>query len=135
MVQWTEEFTTGSSTLDFQHQTLIDNINRLEAMLAICHPTWGDYEAMFEVVDFLEFYADAHFMAEEQCMEAYRCPAHAKNKQAHADFLSFFAEFKAHNKLKGFPRETVVKLHAIASRWITEHILRVDAQLKPCMKG
>ena len=135
MVRWTEQYSTGSALLDQQHQILIERINELEAMLLITHPTRADYQAMIEVVDFLEFYASAHFRAEEQCMEAYRCPAHAKNKQAHADFLSFFHEFKVFNRAKGFPREIVEKLHSVTSAWIEGHILQVDTQLRPCMKG
>jgi len=135
MVQWTDKFTTGSDRLDQQHQVLIGKINQLEEMLSITHPARKDYEAMIAVVDFLESYADAHFKNEEKCMEAFRCPAHAENKQAHADFISFFANFKEHNRAKGFPREIVVNLHAVASRWIEQHILRVDTQLKTCIKG
>jgi hemerythrin len=135
MVQWSDKFTTGSDTLDYQHQTLIDNINQLEKLLLLSHPTREDYEYIIQMVDFLEFYAHAHFKTEEQCMEAFRCPAHAQNKQAHADFMRFFSEFKTHNRAKGFPREIVEELHAVASRWIVEHILQVDTQLRPCMKG
>jgi len=135
MVQWSQKYTTGSDSLDHQHQTLIDNINQLEQRLMVTHPTRADYEYMIQMVDFLEFYALAHFKAEEQCMEAFRCPAHAQNKRAHAEFMRFFSGFKAHNQAKGFPREIVRQLHEVASRWIEEHILRVDTQLKPCMKG
>ncbi|MDR3459965.1 MAG: hemerythrin domain-containing protein [Verrucomicrobiae bacterium] len=135
MIHWSEQYTTGSGDLDHQHRTLIDKINGLEAMLAISYPTRADYESMIKVVDFMEFYAHAHFKAEEVCMEAYRCPAHAQNKQAHAEFLKFFREFKEHNRTKGFPREIVEQLHAVTSRWIEEHILLVDTQLKACMKG
>jgi len=135
MVQWSDKFTTGSDTLDYQHQTLIDNINQLEKLLLLSHPTREDYEYIIQMVDFLEFYAHAHFKTEEQCMEAFRCPAHAKNKQAHADFMRFFSNFKAHNRAKGFPREIVIELHGVANRWIVEHILQVDTQLRPCMKG
>jgi len=135
MVRWTEQFTTGSPELDHQHLTLIENINVLEAKLAISHPTRQDFESIISVVDFIELYADAHFKMEERCMEAHRCPAHAKNKQAHADFLKFFHQFKEHNRAKGFSRQIVEQLHAVASKWIEEHILRVDTQLKACVKG
>jgi len=134
IVRWTEQFTTGSPELDQQHQTLIEHINLLEAKLAISHPTRQDFESIISVVDFLEHYAAAHFIAEEQCMEAHRCPAHAKNKQAHADFLEFFRKFKEHNRAKGFSREIVEQLQAVTSRWIEGHILQVDTQLKACVK-
>lgn len=135
MLKWTDKLATGSATLDHQHQTLIDNVNHLEEMLLISHPTRADYEFILQMVDFLEFYAHAHFQVEEECMAAYRCPVHNKNKQAHTTFLQFFSEFKQHNQKKGFPREIVEQLHQVASQWIVEHIMRVDTQLRPCMKG
>jgi len=135
MVRWTEQFTTGSVVLDRQHQILIDNINQLEEMLSLPHPTRLDYESMIAVVDFIEYYANTHFQVEEECMAAYRCPAHAENQQAHTEFLKFFREFKEHNRTKGFPRKIVAELHVVMTKWIEEHILRVDTQLKSCMKG
>lgn len=135
MIQWSEKYSTGSDTLDYQHQTLIDNINQLEQVLSLTHPLREDCEYMVQMVDFLEFYANAHFKAEEECMEAFRCPAHALNQQAHANFMLIFGAFKAHNRAEAFPREIVEQLHGVASSWIVEHILRVDTQLRPCIKG
>jgi hemerythrin len=135
MLQWTEQFTTGMGHLDYQHQALIDNINRLETLLVSQGSRPEDYLFMMNVVDFLEFYAQSHFKVEEQCMESFRCPVHGKNKQAHAQFLAFFDDFKEQCKLNGFRREFIENLHETVSGWITDHILRVDTQLRPCIKG
>ena len=135
MLQWTEQFATGSTNLDFQHQTLIDTLNDLEKLLAIASPTREDCEFIAHTVGFLEHYADKHFKCEEQCMEFFRCPTHAKNKQAHVDFMAFFQEFKQHHHGQGFPREIVVALHDTIHQWIMDHILHIDTQLRPFIKG
>ena len=135
MLQWTEQFTTGSSNLDFQHQTLIDNINDLEKLLAIASPTREDYEFILNTVGFLERYADKHFKCEEQCMESFQCPSRAKNKQAHLDFMALFQKFKQHDHGQGFPREILVTLHETIHQWIMNHILHIDTQLRPFIKG
>ena len=135
MLQWTEQFTTGSNNLDFQHQTLIDNLNDLEKLLAIASPTREDCEFIAHTVGFLEHYADKHFKCEEQCMESFRCPSHTKNKQAHAEFMAFFHHFKESNQSESFPREIVVALHETIHEWIMDHILHIDTQLKPLIKG
>jgi hemerythrin len=135
MVIWTDKFTTGSSPLDQQHQTLIDNINYLEQLLLVSNPSRQESEAMIELVDFLELYADKHFKCEEQCMERFRCPSHATNKQSHERFLRFFQDFKQVNQAEGFRHEILAQLHSTVSQWIGEHILRIDTQLKPCIKG
>ena len=71
---------TGSSTLDLQHRTLINNINHLEDMLLTTNPTRAECEFVIHLVEFLERYADTHFNLEEDCMERYRCPVHKKQR-------------------------------------------------------
>ena len=134
MLLWNEEFATGLDAIDKQHKMLIDHINRLEEMLATAKPTREEIEFAHSLVHFLESYADTHFKFEEQCMERYRCPAHAQNKEAHAKFLGFFCRFKKGFKAEGFRLEAFKELHQMASSWITDHILRIDTQLKPCVK-
>jgi hemerythrin len=90
---------------------------------------------MIELVDYLETYADKHFKYEEACMESFRCPVHAKNKDAHNQFLNYFSRFKEESKVVGFRRELLVELHETISHWIEGHILHVDTKLRPCIKG
>ncbi|MFZ1072267.1 MAG: bacteriohemerythrin [Verrucomicrobiia bacterium] len=135
MVLWNEQFATGSSKLDLQHRTLINNINHLEEMLTATNPTREECEFLIHLVGFLESYANTHFSFEEHCMERFRCPAHQQNKQAHERFLSFFQHFKERYQKEGFRREILLALHKMLSLWIEEHILQVDAQLRPCIKG
>ena len=135
MLQWSQQFATGGGHIDHQHQALIDNINRLDLLLANFSPSREEYQFMLQLVDFLEFYAKSHFQAEEQCMESFQCPVHGQNKRAHAQFLIFFNEFKEQCQTNGLRRELVEELHATISVWITDHILRLDTQLRPCIKG
>jgi hemerythrin len=134
MVQWNERFLTGSSKLDLQHRTLINNINHLEDMLMTTNPTREECEFLIHLVEFLESYADTHFNVEEECMERYRCPAHKRNKEAHEQFRTFFKEFKERYRVEGFRREILLDLYQTLSQWIEGHILAVDTQLRPCIK-
>jgi hemerythrin len=135
MVLWTEQFETGSSLIDQQHRMLINNINHLESMLTDTNPSREEGEFLTHLVDFLESYAGAHFQFEEECMERYRCPAHAKNKQAHEEFLKFIHQFKERSEKEGLRPDVLRSLHRSLSSWIQEHILQVDTQLRPCIKG
>jgi hemerythrin len=135
MVIWNAQFETGSSRLDQQHRTLINNLNHLEDMLMTTNPTRAECEFLIHLVEFLENYADTHFNEEEGCMERYRCPAHQKNKEAHEQFRAFFKQFKLRYQAKGFRREILLELHKTLSQWIEEHILRVDTQLRACIKA
>ncbi|MGB7768001.1 MAG: bacteriohemerythrin [Verrucomicrobiia bacterium] len=134
MILWTEQFVTGSSTIDQQHRMLINNINHLESMLTETNPSREECEFLVHLVDFLESYAGTHFQFEEHCMEKHRCPAHAQNKQAHEKFLKFIHQFKERYEREGLRLDVLRSLHQFLSSWIEEHILQVDTQLRPCIK-
>jgi hemerythrin len=134
MLAWSDDFATGLETIDKQHRMLIDHINRLEEILATPQPTPAEIQFAHSLVQFLEAYADRHFRVEEQCMESYRCPAHAENQLMHAQFLEFFDRFKKQFKEDGFQVLAFQELHHAMSSWITGHILRIDTQLKSCSK-
>ena len=134
MLAWNNDFATGLETIDKQHRMLIDHINRLEEMLETPKPTPAEIEFAHSLVQFLESYADTHFKFEENCMERYHCRAHAQNQEAHAQFMAFFGRFKEQFKAEGFQVAAFRELHQTISTWITGHILRIDTQLKACVK-
>lgn len=134
MILWHGAFETGSEIIDQQHRMLINNINHLGGMLTNTNPTREECEFILHLINFLETYADTHFKVEEQCMERFRCPAHAQNKLAHEQFRSFFLQFKERFKTEGFKPELLRQLHDAINLWIEEHILQIDLQLRPCLK-
>ena len=135
MIIWNDEHKTGSDEIDRQHRTLIDNINQLECLMNETNPTKEACEFLIGLVGFLEAYTKEHFQFEEDCMERHRCPIHERNKQAHAEFMKFFEQFRESHRTRGFRPEVVRTLHQTISSWIKEHILQLDVQLKPCLKA
>jgi hemerythrin len=131
MLTWNQQFATGSPLIDTQHRMLIDQINRLEQLLNGPPPPQSTID---QLLTFLGSYVSTHFKFEEQCMEQHRCPAHQKNKQAHAAFLEVFSKFKARYAAEGPKPELLRSLQQAASDWIVNHILAVDVQLKTCIK-
>ena len=134
MLLWKSEFETGSPTLDKQHRLLIENINLLEELMHTTNPTKSDVMFMVHLVDYLEGYANFHFKNEEECMESHRCPVHGLNKQEHERFRGFIRDYKRLCELQGFKLELLQNLHAVMSKWIADHILKIDTQLKPCVQ-
>ncbi len=133
MILWTKQFETGSAKLDLQHRLLIDNINLLEEELQNPNPTREEAQFAVQLLDYLEAYANIHFNVEEKCMESYRCPAHAKNRQEHERFRDFIRNYKRLCELEGFKVELLKNLHEVIRSWIGEHILKIDTQLRPCI--
>jgi hemerythrin len=134
MIIWTKEFETGSAKLDQQHRVLIDNINLLGEQMQNPNPTPEEAASAVRLVDYLEAYANIHFKDEEQCMESYRCPAHAQNQQDHERLRGFIRNYKRLCELEGFKVELLRNLHEVFRLWINEHILKVDTQLKACIQ-
>ena len=133
MILWTKQFETGSAKLDLQHRLLIDNINLLEEELQNPNPTREEAQFAVQLLDYLEAYANIHFNVKEKCMESYRCPAHAKNRQEHERFRDFIRNYKRLCELEGFKVELLKNLHEVIRSWIGEHILKIDTQLRPCI--
>jgi hemerythrin len=133
MMLWTKQFETGSPVFDQQHRLLIDHINRLEDQLHTTNPSREEAEYVVYLLDYLGAYADLHFNGEEKCMESYRCPAHAQNQQEHERFRGFLRDYKRRCETEGFKLELLRNLHAMMGAWITEHILKIDTQLRPCI--
>ncbi|MDR3377328.1 MAG: hemerythrin family protein [Verrucomicrobiae bacterium] len=134
MLSWSDRFETGDAVIDSQHKTLIDYLNRLESIARNTNFDREEAEFILNLVDFVEIYTIAHFKNEEACMARHRCPAHQKNKDAHAHFLGFFHDFKRRFEIEGCRPEVLNALHQACSDWILQHILGIDLQLKPCLR-
>lgn len=135
MIIWTKEYETGSANLDLQHRLLIDNINNLGEQLQSASPSREQAEFAAYLVDYLETYANMHFMIEEKCMESYRCPAHEENRQQHEKLRAYILHYRKLRQSEGFKVEHLKDLHQVFVTWIHEHILRIDTQLKPCIRN
>jgi hemerythrin len=131
MLTWSEQFATGSSLVDMQHRMLIEKINQLETMLNGPPPSKA---ACDELLNFLGSYVQTHFKHEEMCMEQAHCPAHEKNKMAHAAFLGVFGKFKERYVAEGPKPDLLKSLQTAAADWLKNHILSIDVQLRQCAK-
>jgi hemerythrin-like metal-binding protein len=133
MLNWDEKFATGHSMVDCQHRMLFAYLNRLEHITLVTNPTMDELELFLRFVDFLETYVLTHFRQEEECMLQYRCPAHAANQQAHAEFLEYFRRYKQRLDAKGCRLDALKELHAACRAWIESHILTIDQRLTQCL--
>lgn len=131
MLTWSEKFSTGSSLVDTQHRMLFVKVNHLEHLLDGPPQPRQAYD---ELINFLGTYVITHFEFEEECMDQHRCPAHAKNKAAHAAFLAKFDDFRNRYIRQGPDPTLLRELQRFASDWIQEHILAVDINLRGCVK-
>jgi hemerythrin len=130
MLEWKPAYETGVPEIDTQHKVLFDNINRLGKLLdkAEVDRAEADY-----LLKFLENYAEQHFKGEESCMARYRCPAHNRNKEEHAQFRTILGFAIGQYETATTPKVVLTRLHDSMVWWISNHILKVDIQLKSCV--
>jgi len=130
MLEWKPAYETGVPEIDTQHKVLFDNINRLGKLLdkAEVDRAEADY-----LLKFLENYAEQHFKGEESCMARYRCPAHNRNKEEHAQFRTILGFAIGQYETATTPKVVLTRLHDSMVWWISNHILKVDVQLKSCV--
>jgi hemerythrin len=133
MILWTKQFETGDEQLDHQHQKLIENINQLEEQLYSTNPTRKEIEFTVQLVDYLESYANIHFQGEEGCMHRHRCPIEDVNQREHERFRGYMQDYRRRCESEGFRLELLRSLHQLIASWITNHILKIDTQLRACM--
>jgi hemerythrin len=127
MIEWMEEYATGVQLVDIQHRALIQQINRLEAILR--RPEIDPVEVE-RLLGFLSHYIVGHFRFEENCMKRRSCPAYAANCSAHEEFIARLTEFKTQFDANGLNRELLAQLLEHTQGWIKNHILKIDLELK-----
>jgi hemerythrin len=130
-VKWSERFATGVAYIDEQHRLLFQMSETYRD--AVTHRE-GERTYGF-VLEWFEQYSRAHFGQEEECMERYRCPAAAANKEAHAAFSAAIAGFQQRFSRDGFDPADAQRLVDFVDHWLASHIARIDTQLKPCVDG
>jgi hemerythrin len=129
-IQWNSSLETGMKEIDDAHKTLILWINKLSDAMKSGN---GQQEVM-NILNFLEKYAAQHFSHEEACMDKYKCPVANANRKAHGEFFSYFTQVKSKLEKEKVTTANVLELHNALSDWLRSHILKIDTNLKACVK-
>ena len=87
-------------------------------------------DVLGKLLDFLGQYVVRHFAEEEKLMEEWDCPIASANMQAHAQFLSTFSGLKKQFDENGNGSVLVLQIHDLLSKWLIQHISRIDVQLR-----
>lgn len=127
---WKDEYSTGEPEVDKQHQILFKYLADLEA-----HMEQGiDARFVGNLFDNLGLYTRSHFCYEEICMRRFKCPAAPKNKEQHAKLLEAFTHYRERFEVEGVSDDLVQKVHDFLESWLVNHIMKIDTQLRSCVK-
>jgi hemerythrin len=128
-VTWTEALSTGNKATDVQHKYLVDIINELADAIE----TGQTAQSVKKILNLLQYYTEWHFQREEMCMDRFRCPAAAANKEAHGQFIQTFLKFRDEFYAGGGAEDIALRMYHALVAWLVAHIQKVDAQLAPCV--
>lgn len=130
VIEWNEAMATGVQEVDDAHKILIVWINKLSVDMKSNN---GRAE-IFNVLNFLEKYAAAHFAHEEHCMHQYHCINAQLNKKAHDEFLEYFIHMKKNIETNGPTVKSVIEIRNMLGNWLNNHIIKIDSGLARCVR-
>lgn len=123
MLDWKDDYRTGSDSIDYEHETLIVAINHLYYQAISSGgdkiiPALGEIHALIE----------AHFALEEKIMRDQNYPGYADHKQDHDrlldEILDIMDDAEAENLMAAGPR-----LAERLGAWFGIHFSTFDRQL------
>ncbi|MGA0394842.1 MAG: bacteriohemerythrin [Rhodospirillales bacterium] len=128
--EWSPDYSTSIRVIDNDHKDLFDAIYTF-------HDAYEDgkgAEQIAATIDCLIKYVDEHFEREERYMEQAGYPDFKSHCLAHADFTSIIQML--HKLYTKDPMSVdVPKVLKFLSDWLTQHILKIDMNYVPYVKG
>lgn len=121
-VEWKPEYSVGIDSIDAQHKTLIELINKLQN--AVDFATGRDFE--LAALDELVNYTLTHFRYEEDLMKKHGYPSFEAHRAEHAKMVTrvdrLLEEYRADEDL------AMRKALAFVKDWLINHINGTDQQ-------
>lgn len=126
---WAEHLSVGNGLIDSDHQNLIVVVNRVEHAIDT-----RDRAALSKAVELLDIYMLIHFRNEEKIAEAIKFPF-TQNKVAQRQLMHEMRYMlnKLEDKHIVWPDHYVNMNSRSLSGWMTDHIIKIDMQMKPAL--
>ena len=121
LIQWTQEFSVGVSSLDEEHKKLIAILNELGH--AIKENNGKD--VLGKIIDKLLAYTATHFKHEEDLFYQTSYPDAAAHRKEHEELTRSVNDIQAEFRF-GATNELASKVLAFVTSWITNHVMISD---------
>lgn len=121
---WNRNFETGIDSIDQQHRTLVEILNRLAR-----HSAASTSEPVCsQVLDELLDYAAFHFEEEERVWH-HAFPGSRQLQDHRASHQLFFAKIRGFHSHEAPPEDILTALFKYLTRWLAFHILDSDRKM------
>lgn len=122
---FTPDMLTGNTTIDSEHQQLIQAINDL---LTACAGGKGRGE-LAKTTSFLKDYTTKHFSHEESLQVQYKYPDYSNHRRYHEEFKKVVADLMHQLETEGPTIPLVGKVNQAIAGWLISHIKREDVKV------
>ena len=127
---WEDNFNTGISIIDTQHQELFRRIDHLTLAL---YDGEGKVE-LKDLLSYLDSYVNEHFETEESLMKKNRFPQYDKHLEKHRGFKELFSDIKQDFKDRGGDAYLAIRFEKEIRTWWENHVLKTDMEYVPYIK-
>src|SRR5690554_6647367 len=134
MFEWKEEYSVGIKEIDKQHRKLLGIGEELYYVLENTSQGIDQYDNIRALLKELYDYTVYHFGAEEELMEEHDYIGLGSHRFQHKFFIKKLEEIDL-EELDLNQEGAVMDLLDFVADWITKHILEVDQEYIPVLKG
>ena len=125
LMNWTESYSVGVTSIDEQHQKLFDVVNRLQLSMKEGRAK----ETFSELLRAVAEYAIYHFLNEENYMRQLEYPGMDDHKAQHDTFVAKVLELQS--QMEQGRLFLSIEMISFLSDWIHDHVLGTDQELGP----
>lgn len=125
MIKFKDNYKTGISVIDAQHQELFSIVNRLELGILEQNVT-----LLMSILDEIIKYTKYHFITEEVFLADIDYERLERHKALHRNMQAEALEFKNRLESSDNPLPVFLDLFDILKNWLIDHVLNEDCIIK-----
>lgn len=130
-IAWRRQLSVGQPAIDEDHKHLIEYLNELDAALGASR--FQPIRVAKILVKLLE-YTKEHFAREERIMQIVHYPRYEEHVALHREAVRKVSELSSRFSVEP-THENAEKLYKFTADWLVRHIIMVDTQLTPYVRG
>lgn len=124
-IEWDQSLETGDREIDIHHQAFFI---KAQALVDACRSGRGA-DVVEEMLGFFTDYAQHHFRAEKQRMEAVEYPYAGTHEAQHDELIARLDQIKRRLLSKGVSSALADDVRELVMRWLLDHIKGSDMPL------
>ncbi len=123
IAHWQDNYNTGNTRIDDQHQQLFDIVNSLHDAVEIGE----DFQILQKILDHLASHTIAHFQTEESLMLTTNYPEYDRHKQIHDHLTAKVVNLI--QKFRNCDATVTTDITQFLTEWLTHHIKGEDQKM------